>query len=73
MHTRIKKYFLPLVLVFALSACNLQLVDGSQGGEDPSLLLTITAQAQLLAQGGLTFTPIVAQNQAVVYVTFGAS
>ncbi len=69
MHTRIKKYFLPLLLIFALSACNLQLVEGSQGGEDTDLLLTITAQAQLLEQGGLTFTPIAAQNQAIVYIT----
>ncbi len=64
----IKKYVLPILLIFALSACNLQLVEGSQG-EGAELLLTITAQAQLLAQGGLTFTPIAAQNQAIVYIT----
>ena len=68
MNKGIKKYFLPLLLIFALSACNLQLVEGSQG-EDTDLLLTITAQAQLLEQGGLTFTPIAAQNQAIVFIT----
>ena len=68
MNKGIKKYFLPLLLIFALSACNLQLVEGSQG-EGAELLLTITAQAQLLEQGGLTFTPIAAQNQAIVYIT----
>lgn len=68
MNKGIKRYFLPLLLIFTLSACNLQLVEGTQG-EGDALLLTITAQAQLLEQGGLTFTPIVAQNQAVLFVT----
>jgi hypothetical protein len=68
MNKGLKKYFLPLLLIFALSACNLQLVEGTQG-EGDALLLTITAQAQLLEQGGLTFTPIAAQNQAIVYIT----
>lgn len=66
----IKKYFLPLLLIFTLSACNMQLVESSQG-EGAELLLTITAQAQLLEPGELTFTPIVAAapNQVIVEVT----
>jgi len=63
-----KSIFMFILLIFSLSACNLQLVEGSQGESD-ALLLTITAQAQLLEQGGLTFTPIAAQNQAIVYIT----
>ena len=68
MNKGIKKYFIPLLLIFALSACNLQLAEGTQG-ENDALLLTITAQAQLLEQSGVTFTPIAAQNQAIVYIT----
>ncbi len=68
MQKRIEQYFIILILAFLLSACNLQLEGGSQA-EGDALLLTITAQAQLLEQGGLTFTPIAAQNQAIVYIT----
>lgn len=68
MSKSIKKYFLPFLLIFILSACNLQL-EGVSQEEGNDLLLTITAQAQLLEQGGVTFTPIVAQNQAIVYIT----
>ena len=58
-------------LVFALSACNLPAVGVApqDGEEDPSLLLTITAQALILEQAGWTATPTGAQNQVIVVVT----
>lgn len=58
-------------LIFALSACNLPAVGVvPQGGEeDPSLLLTITAQALILEQALWTATPTGAQNQVIVVVT----
>ncbi len=68
----IKKYFLPLLLIFILSACNLPAAaEGLQSGEDAGLLLTITAQALILEQAGRTSTPTAAdmQSQNIVYVT----
>jgi uncharacterized protein YraI len=71
-----KTYKLLVVLIIvtlALQACNLPevgVVPPPQGaGEDPSLLMTITAQALILEQAKWTATPIVAQNQVVVVVT----
>ncbi|MFN8381120.1 MAG: hypothetical protein U0V02_04230 [Anaerolineales bacterium] len=69
MNWKKKISFLSMLLIFALSACNLQLVESPQGGEDISLLQTITAQALILEQAGQTATPTVAQNQAIVYIT----
>lgn len=71
----IKKYFLPLLLIFILSACNLPVAAGGlqsgESGEDAGLLLTITAQALILEQAGQTSTPTAAdvQSQTIVYVT----
>lgn len=70
----IKKYFLPLLLIFILSACNLPVaaegLQSGESGEDAVLLLTITAQALILEQAGQTSTPTaVAQSQTIVYVT----
>jgi uncharacterized protein YraI len=67
---RMKNIFsIALLAALALQACNLQLVEGPQGGEDVSLLQTITAQALILEQAGWTATPIVAQNQVIIVVT----
>jgi len=71
----IKKYFLPLLLIFILSACNLPVaaegLQSGESGEDAGLLLTITAQALILEQAGQTSTPTAAdvQSQTIVYVT----
>ncbi|MBK7454267.1 MAG: hypothetical protein IPJ46_11300 [Anaerolineales bacterium] len=68
----INKYFLPLLLIFALSACNLSVAtEGVRSGEDAALLLTITAQALILEQAGQTSTPTAAdvQSQTIVYIT----
>ncbi|MBK8781996.1 MAG: SH3 domain-containing protein [Anaerolineales bacterium] len=68
---KIKRTFLPLLLMIALSACNMPSVAViPQGGEeDASILQTITAQALILEQAGWTATPTAAQNQVIVVVT----
>ena len=58
----IKKYFLPLLLIFILSACNLPVaaegLQSGESGEDAGLLLTITAQALILEGVGQDAAPI---------------
>ncbi|MFN8381119.1 MAG: hypothetical protein U0V02_04225 [Anaerolineales bacterium] len=67
---KIKRTLLPLFLMVALSACNMpEVAVVPQGGEDASLLLTITAQALILEQARWTATPTAVPNQVVVVVT----
>jgi len=74
MNWKKKISLLSVSLMVALSACNLPAVavvpQPQEAGEDPSLLLTITAQALILEQAGWTATPTAAaQNQVVIVVT----
>ena len=67
MKKRVGQFFLSLILILSLSACNLQLVESS---DDEGIFLTMTANALILEQAALAGqTEPPAQEQVVVVVT----
>ena len=67
MKKRVGQFFLSLILILSLSACNLQLVESS---DDEGIFLTMTANALIIEQAGQPVqTEPPAQEQIVVVVT----
>lgn len=67
MKKRVGQFFLSLILILSLSACNLQLVESSN---DEGIILTMTANALILEQAALAGqTEPPAQEQIVLVVT----
>ena len=61
-----KPFFLFLILAFSLSACNLPT---NSAGDPANLLLTITAQAQILEQSEQLPTPTATATPIVIIIT----